>query len=166
MKINMAMVLGVHIPELGNNPIGEVCHSFVYRYLVAKGNIGNIRIWLNDPMQNLMTIDATFLYGLGGLPARQNGAMRPSPGSIVVFRDSNNILMHSMIAIDANTWIGANNTTCFGVLGGRKTFNNVGTILFSLNPRQNGWLNANDNVWSLGSIGNNTVSFIPAPTVP
>jgi hypothetical protein len=161
----MAMVLGIHVPELGHNPTGEVCHSFVYRYLVARGNIGRNMVALHDPMQNLMTRDATFLYGPGGLPARQNNAMQPTPGSIVVFRDSNNVLMHSMIAIDANTWIGANNSTCFGVGGGRMTFNNVGTILFSLNPRQNGWL-GNDNVWSLGSVGNNTVTYIPAPVFP
>jgi hypothetical protein len=159
----MAMVLGIHVPELGHNPQGEVCHSFVYRYLVARGNIKGATLAQHDPMQNLMTRDANFLYSAGGaLPARQNGVMQPTPGSIVIFRDSNNVLMHSMIAINANTWIGANNTTCFGVLGGRITFNNVGTILFSLNPRQNGWT-GNQNVWSLGSVGNNTVTYIPAP---
>jgi hypothetical protein len=158
----MVDVLGVHVPELGDIPLAEVCHSFVYRYLIAKGNItGKLR---HDPLSNLMTVDAEFLYGTGGEPARRRGRMRPTPGSIVVFRDVGNRLQHSMIAIDAETWIGANNTGCFGVPQGRTTLRNVGSIMYSLAPRQNGWT-GNDNSFNLGSVGVLTVCYIDPPIV-
>ena len=158
----MATVLGIHVPELGGNPLGEVCHSFVYRYLIAKGNItGNLK---HDPLQNLMTVDAEFLYGMGGALARQAGNMKSPPGKIIVFRDVGNRLQHSMIAIDANTWIGANNTGCFGVPGGRQTISNVGAILASDVPKKFGW-KGRENLWDLGSVGVLTVSYIDPPVV-
>ncbi len=161
----MATVIGVHVPELGDNPLGEICHSFVYRYLVAKGNIKGQKIKDHDPMRNLMTVDAEFLYNANGegLPARVGGIMQPTMGSIIVFKDTGNRLQHSMIAIDNDTWIGANNTTCFGVAGGRQTIAGVGAILRTQTPAKFGWVNDGGNRWDLGSIGILTVNYIDPP---
>ena len=155
-------VLGVHVPELGHNPTAEVCHSFVYRYLIAKGNItGKLR---HDPLLNLMTVDAEFLYGNGGQPARTGRQMRAPVGSIIVFRDVGNRLQHSMIAINSNCWIGANNTGCFGVAGGRQTIVNVNSKLYSDAPKSFGW-NGDDNLFDLGTVGVLTVSYIDPPII-
>jgi len=123
----MSYVLGTHVPDLGANPNSEICHTFVYRWLVARGRItGNYP----DPLINLPQQQAQqILFPVRGQPARAGGAMQVTAGAIIGFWDGGGNLQHSMIAITPTTWFGANNTGCFGTGGGRLQINAVNTIV-------------------------------------
>lgn len=116
------IVLGTNVPEV-NNPHSEICHTFVYRYLIAKGiykgAYPNPKSELND------NTGAALLWPFKGLPARSGGALRiVLPGDIIGFFDGNR-LVHSMVAITFNSWVGANNAGCFGTGTARTIIDNV-----------------------------------------
>ena len=141
----MANVLGTYVPELGRGAAVEICHSFVYRWLIARGRItGNYP----DPLIEMTTVQARrILFPTKGQPARVAGNIRVTMGSIIGFWDAGGNLQHSMIAVSPTSWFGANNTGCFGVPGGRRRMNNVDLIVHGPDrPRHFGWIGAG-NQW-------------------
>lgn len=122
----MSIVLGTWVPDPGINPGNEICHDFVYRWLIASGRITGK---YPDPLKTLSPMVARqLLFPLAGRPARANGIIKVTPGSIIGFWEGP-CLMHSMIAVSPTSWIGANNTGCFGTSGGRIQVNNIDKII-------------------------------------
>jgi hypothetical protein len=142
----MTMVLGTYVPDL-QAPHREICHTFVYRWLIARGIFtGNYP----DPLQELSGPAAKpLMWPSPGGSARTNGVINVRPGHIIGFWQGQN-LVHSMIAITQASWIGANNQGCFGVGTGRVPIPNVnggfpGALLANPALRM-GWV-GNGNHW-------------------
>jgi hypothetical protein len=111
----VSTVPGTYVPNHAN-PHSEVCHSFVYRWLIARGRItGNYP----DPLQELNGFSGKrLLFTPPGMPARSGGIIQAHPGDIVGFWDGP-ALVHSMVVVTPTSWSGANNSGCFGVpMGG------------------------------------------------
>jgi hypothetical protein len=144
---DMTMVLGTWVPIPGNNPHNEICHTFVYRWLIGRGLItGNYP----DPLRELNTFTAPpILWPSPGGAARVNGGITVTPGQIVGFWNGHQ-LVHSMIAVTPTSWIGANNAGCFGVATGRVQIADVnGGFPGALLPNpalRMGWV-GNGNQW-------------------
>jgi hypothetical protein len=160
----MTMVLGTWVPDLGRSPHHEICHTFVYRWLIGRGLItGNYP----DPLQELNGDTALpILWPSPGGPARVNGNITVLPGQIIGFWQGHR-LVHSMVAETPTAWVGANNAGCFGVTTGRTRIANVnggfpGALI--ANPAlRAGWV-GNGNQWRTAGGGLVTVtkrSFIP-----
>ena len=117
----MSTVLGTYVPDHGN-PHAEICHSFVYRWLIARGLItGNYA----DPLTELNGVTALpLVWPAHGAPARAGGAIQVNAGDIVGFWNGPN-LVHSMVAVTSTSWFGANNQGCFGTGTGRTLIANV-----------------------------------------
>ncbi len=115
------MVLGTYVPDHAT-PHAEICHSFVYRWLIARGFItGNYP----DPLVELNTQTAPpILWPVHGAAARTLGNIHVQAGDIVGFWNGAT-LVHSMVAITPTSWYGANNQGCFGVGTGRVQIANV-----------------------------------------
>ncbi len=139
----MTTVLGTFIPKQVLTPNLEICHTFVYRWLVARGRItGNYP----NPLNQMMQVQAQqILFPIKGQPARAGGVIQVTAGTIVGFWDFGGNLQHSMIAETPTTWIGTNNTGCFAVGGGRISIPNVDQIVQGNNSPV-GWVGAG-NVW-------------------
>ena len=159
--IELTYVLGTQIPD-APVPHVEICHTFVYRWLIASGIYsGNYSPSFPNPQEcelNGATAKPLLFPVISGHDARR---IHPTPpwvktkpryylngvkverGSIVGFWNGAN-LSHSMIAITPSSWIGVNNQGCFGVGMGRKTVNDVPH--FSVRTHRCGWLDSG-NVW-------------------
>ena len=144
----MTMVLGTWVPDVAGHPLDhEVCHSFVYRWLIGRGIFrGNYP----DPLTELDNLSGRqLLWPTPGGAARHNGVIQVRAGHIVGFWDGPN-LTHSMIAITATSWIGTRNQTTFGVQPGRQVIANVnGGFPGALIPNPHlrmGWV-GNGNQW-------------------
>ena len=142
----MTMVLGTYIPNHAT-PHAEICHTFVYRWLIAMGIFtGNYP----DPLQELNGVTAKpLLWPSPGGSARTNGVINVRIRNIVGFWQGQN-LVHSMIAVTPTSWFGANNQGCFGVGTGRIQILNVnggfpGALIPNLALRM-GWV-GNGNQW-------------------
>jgi hypothetical protein len=139
----MSYVFGTHIPD-HHSPQTEICHSFVYRWLIASGVFtGNYP----DPLVEYNGIQAkSLLWQFTGNPARINDVIQVRPGDIVGFWDGP-WLMHSMIAITSTSWIGSNNGGCFSDNRiGRIEIQNINSLLFDGNVRNYGWIGS-ENQW-------------------
>lgn len=142
------LIHGTNVPDANHNM--EMCHAFVYRWLVASRQItGNPR----DP--DLVVngdIARPIMWAPPGLPARINGFIVVMPMMIVGFWQGFT-LWHSMIAITSTSWYGTNNTGCFGTASdGRFLIPNVDDSTTFVGPALDlnqppGWVNADDNQW-------------------
>jgi len=137
---------GTDVPDAPGHM--EICHAFVYRWLVASRQItGNPR-----PAAAVQNGDIArpIMWAPPGLPARVNGFVVVMPMMIVGFW-ANFTLWHSMIAITSTSWYGANNTGCFGTAdAGRVLISDIDdstTFGAPPLPQAPGWLNADDNQW-------------------
>ena len=142
----MTTVAGTYVPNHAY-PHSEICHSFVYRWLIARGRItGNYP----DPLPELNGISGKrILFTPPGMPARTGGIIQALPGNIIGFWDGMT-LVHSMVVITPNSWFGANNAGCFGVGTGRTRIMDVnggfpGAMIRNANMRL-GWV-GNNNQW-------------------
>jgi hypothetical protein len=119
------MLPGTRVPEDAANPHAEICHAFVYRWLMGRQ--------LMSPAEKPDPIDGPFngtvmkpiLWPEGGKPVRVAGVNKVNPGDIVGFFDGNGALVHSMVAKTPTQWVGANNQGCFGTGTARTTIDNV-----------------------------------------
>ena len=103
-------------PGEGHN---EICHRFVHRYLRAAGAVGANAPDHTTPDQAMAWRGVLFPNGMGA-PARLGGALANIPaGYIIGFWTQGNFLQHTMVAAGPDSWVGANNTGCFGTPGGR-----------------------------------------------
>ena len=140
------LIHGTNVPDANNNM--EICHAFVYRWLIASRQItGNPR----DPDLVINgDIARPIMWAPPGLPARINGFVVVMPMMIVGFWEQFT-LTHSMIAITSTSWHGANNTTCFGtVSAGRVLIPDIDDSTTFAAPgltQPIGWLNDDDNQW-------------------
>jgi len=123
MNIRM-MLLYTWVPEDAANPHAEICHAFVYRWLIG--------CKLFSPTENTDPIDGPFngtmkpiLWPEGGKPVRVAGVNKVNAGDIVGFFDGNGAFVHSMVAETPTQWVGANNQGCFGTGTARTTIDNV-----------------------------------------
>ncbi len=90
-------------------------------------------------------------------PARVAGVNRVGPGDIIGFFDAGGVLIHTMIAETATTWVGSNNQGCFGPGTGRTTIQNV----YAVRSPPVGWMDANSN--KLQSIGGPVYAYFRTP---
>lgn len=148
---NKMIVLGTNVPEV-SNPHAEICHTFVYRFLIARGIYKGS---YPDPKTELNDITgAALLWPVMGAPARTGGALRiVLPGDIIGFFDGDH-LVHSMVAITFNSWVGANNAGCFGTGTGRTIINDVnGGFAGALIPNESlrmGWVGTGNQWRTMG----------------
>jgi hypothetical protein len=103
-----------------------------------------------DPLIELNGSTAKpLMWSFPGNPARTNGIIHVRPGHIVGFWNGHD-LTHSMIAVTPTSWIGANNTGCFGVSTGRLQIPDVNNLPANetiRNPELKlGWV-GNGNEW-------------------
>ncbi|GAA0722846.1 hypothetical protein GCM10009430_25660 [Aquimarina litoralis] len=154
----MGIFLSTYVPELGMSPDSEICHTFVYRWLIANGNFTGD---YPDPLQNISSVEAErFFFPDMGLPARVGGEVQVRENSVIGFWDHGGVLQHTMLAITPTSWVGANNTGCFGVQGGRTQINDVDE--FVNGPRSHfGWV-GDDNGWQ-GQYQGLTVTYRDLP---
>ncbi len=155
----MGIFLDTYVPELGMSPGSEICHSFVFRWLIANGNFTGD---YPDPLENVSSIDAERLFFPDmGYAARTGGEIQVNAGSVIGFWDYGGNLQHSMIAKTPTSWFGANNTGCFGVPGGRQQIDDVDEVVHG---QQNhfGWT-GDDNEWQ-GMYQGLTVTYRDLPS--
>ena len=140
-------------------PAAAVCrdvgHSFVYRWLIARGVIAGS---YPSPYAPLSQSDAReiFFYQRGA-SARMAGKVCVPDGSIVGFWNKDNELVHSMIALHSDTWIGAQNHRCFGLDRDQKLIEGV-SVFCADDEHPYGWI-ADGNRWLEGD-SELTVTFI------
>ncbi|WP_270937955.1 hypothetical protein [Falsiroseomonas oryzae] len=137
------ILLNTWVPEDAANPHMEICHAFVYRWLIGRGRM--LAHATSDPMTGPFNgqVMRPILWPNGGQPVRVAGVNRVSAGDIVGFFAANGDLVHSMVAETPTQWVGANNQGCFGTGTGRTTVPNV----YGVRPPVLGWLNLNDNTF-------------------
>lgn len=137
------IVLGTWVPDDSANPHMEICHAFVYRWLIGRGNM--VASPHSDPMTGPFNGEAMkpVLWANTGQPARVGGVNQVAPGDIVGFFDNAGGLVHSMIAETATQWVGANNQGCFGTGTGRTTVPDA----YANNPPL-GWTDALGNTFN------------------
>lgn len=140
------ILLGTWVPENASNPHAEICHAFVYRWLIGRGRM--LPHIASDPMGGPFNgaVMGPVLWPGGaaiGAPVRVAGANAVAAGDIIGFFDANGGLVHSMVAETPVQWVGANNHGCFGTGTARTTIANVYAVM---NPPI-GWMNMNDNTF-------------------
>jgi hypothetical protein len=140
----------VHGTQVPDSPFGnmEVCHTFVYRWLVASRQItGSPR---DAQLVNNGDIARPIMWVPRGLPARVNGLVVVMPMMIIGFWDGPT-LTHSMIAVTSTSWYGTNNTNTFGTAtAGRVLIPNVNdstTYAHVQGAQPAGWANEDDEQW-------------------
>jgi hypothetical protein len=139
------------------HPHAEICHGFVYSWLIARGRLNpqpNIHS-TGGPFQP--TVMQPILWGQPKQPARVAGINRVSAGDIVGFFDATGTLVHTMIAETATTWVGSNNQGCFGTGTGRGSIQNV----YAVRSPPVGWVDSNSN--KLQSMGGPVYAYFRTP---
>jgi hypothetical protein len=140
------MLLDTWVPDDSAKPDAEICHAFVYRWLIGRKKI--LPVEGVDPMTGPFngTVMKPILWpeGEGVLPVRQAGINQVRPGDIIGFFDKNLALVHSMVAEAEEDWVGANNTGCFGTRTGRTKISNV-YLKMRTNDYPIGWVDTNGN---------------------
>lgn len=123
------IILGTWIPEDSANPHMEICHAFVYRWLIGRGRMAIAPTV--DPMTGPFNGGAMgpvlWPHGVARRAVRAGGVNAVRAGDIIGFFDTAGALAHSMIAETPTTWVGANNQGCFGTGTGRTRIQNVYT---------------------------------------
>lgn len=167
----MKIVLGTWVPTINQNPYAEICHAFVYRWLIARGSLlPDARAsQVIGPFDGVTMGPILWPGGSGiGTPVRVGGINAAAAGDIIGFFDGTGGLVHSMVAETAVQWVGANNAGCFGTATNRTTIPNAYN---RMNPPL-GWMNVNNN--SFQSMGGALtvhrlslpVAFPPVPPRP
>jgi hypothetical protein len=144
------IVLGTWVPE-DSKPHMEICHAFVYRWLIGRGRI--VVEKESDPVSGPFGGDVMkpILFPTNGLPVRTGGVNHVKAGDIVGFFDDNDALIHSMIAETETRWVGANNHGCFGTGTGRSTIADAYAVRHPPGPM--GWVdNTSHRFKSMGGV--------------
>ena len=134
------IVCGVVVPD-APHPAGEICHAFVYRWLIASQRITGTH-WHPDAVSFHTPAVAQIWRGQLGqhaTPARRHGTFFSMPGEIIGFWE-NGGLLHSMVADTSTVWAGANNGGTFGGDGGRRMITMNSTVYTSPAADAPGWL--------------------------
>jgi hypothetical protein len=151
------MLLDTWVPDDSANPHAEICHAFVYRWLIGRQKMSpDAR---SDPMTGPFNgaVMKPILWPTGGQPVRVSGVNPVKSGDIVGFFAENGDLVHSMVAEGPTQWVSANNNGCFGTGTGRTTICNVYSQRCEANLKL-GWLDENGNLFKTMG-GNCTVVF-------
>jgi hypothetical protein len=138
------------VPDYDDNPHMEICHAFVYRWLLnSQKTLPELPGGVNKqtgPFNG--RVMKPILWPQGGQPARVAGVNKVNAGDIVGFFDEQNgDLVHSMVAETPTQWVGANNTGCFGVPTGRTTIPNV-YLVMPTPTAPLGWADNNGNLFN------------------
>jgi hypothetical protein len=151
------IVCGTNVPE-HPYPHSEICHGFVYNWLIARGLLERVE-GINDfggPFHS-GTMQQVLWGNMPKYPVRVGGVNRVQRGDIVGFFDAGRVLIHSMIAETATTWVGSNNHGCFGTGTGRTTIENV----YAVRAPPLGWVDRNSN--KLQSMGGDVYAHFRTP---
>jgi hypothetical protein len=140
------MLLDTWVPDDSAKPHAEICHAFVYRWLIGRQKMSpDAR---SDPVTGPFNgaVMNPILWPAGGQPVRVAGVNQVKAGDIVGFFAANGDLVHSMVAETPTQWVGANNTGCFGVPTGRRTICNIYHQRFEPKDKL-GWLDEDGNLF-------------------
>lgn len=141
------ILLGTWVPENAIAPHAEICHAFVYRWLIGRGRM--VAQLGSDPMDGPFNGVAMspILWPAGpaaGTAVRTAGVNAVAAGDIIGFFDNLGGLIHSMVAETPVQWVGANNQGCFGTGTARTTVPNVYAVMVAPGMPI-GFNNVNDN---------------------
>lgn len=154
------ILLGTWVPDTGH-PHAEICHAFVYRWLIGRGILHPAPITdpdpVNGPFNGAAMQPILWPPGIARQAVRVAGINRVSTGDIIGFFDAYGALAHSMVAETPTQWVGANNQGCFGTGTGRTTVANVYTV----RSPPVGWTDNNSN--KLNSMGGAVYAYYRTP---
>jgi len=117
-------LLGTYVPPAPEG-VGEICHGFTYRWLVARGKLPETRPALGAGWNGVVMAPVLFPNGVNTYAAaRAGGVLQVQAGDLVGFYDPNTLLLqHTVIVEGQNLWFGANNAGTFQKPIGRTQVN-------------------------------------------